>query len=97
MFTFHDADKKFEMKGDLLKMITVITITLILLKDRIKNQCLNLQLICILMEKNSCKISLSDKSNLRIIQSPPNMGGLLKESKTRFLSSNPNELRNRLK
>ena len=38
-----------------------------------------------------------DESLIRLLQSPAIMGGSLKESKTRFLSSNPNELCDRLK
>ena len=60
--TFRDTNKQFELKGNLLKMTTEETTTLILLVYQIKNYCTILQKKCILI-KDVLVINLLETEN----------------------------------
>ena len=94
MLTFRDTGKKFELKGDLSKMITNknYNVDLASLQDK--------QLYDFAKEmkfdlKAQDNISTRDKPLINLLKSPAIMASGI--PKTRFLSSDPDELFDRLK
>ena len=94
MLTFRDTGKKFELKGDLSKMITNknYNVDLASLQDK--------QLYDFAKEmkfdlKAQDNISTRDKPLINLLKSPAIMASGI--PKTRFLSSDPDELCDRLK
>ena len=97
LLTFLDTNKLFELKGDLLKMITK------------KNYIVNLASLAdkklmydIAKEMNFDTKALGNNSTrsrtlIQLLKSPAIMASTLDVSKTTFLSSNLDELCNRLK
>ena len=97
MLTFRDTIKQFELKGDLLEMITnsKYNVDLASLTDR--------KLMCDFAkemhfdQKAAGNKSTRDRTLIKLLKSPGLMVSASGVSKTIFLSSDPNELCDRLK
>ena len=97
LLTFRDSDKQFELKGDLLKMITNknYNVDLASLQDK-------KIMYDFAKEMNFDMRALGNKSTrdrtlIKLLKSPGLMVSASGVSKTIFLSSDPNELCDRLK
>ena len=97
MLTFRDTAKEFELKGDLLKMITNknYNVDLASLQDKIL-------MYDFAKEMNFDTTALGNKSTqdrtpIKLLKSPGLMVSTSGVSKTIFLSTDPDELCNRLK
>ena len=95
MLTFRDTNKQFELKGDLLEMITngKFNVDLASLSD--KKLMYDFAKEMHFDPKASGKISTRDRKLIKLLNSPAIMASGV--SKTIFLSSDPNELCDRLK
>ena len=90
--TFCDTDKKFELQDNLLKMITSRNFNVDLANVPHKNLMYEFAKEMYFDEKALDNKTTRDKSNKRLFHSTAIIAGFLKESKTRFISSSPNEL-----
>ena len=97
MLTFRDTGKEFELKGDLLKMVTNknYNVDLAILQD-------NKLMYDFAKEMNFDTKALGNKSTrdrtlIKLLKSPGLMISASGVSKTVFLSSDPDDLCNRLK
>ena len=93
---FQETDKEFELQGDLLKMITNKNYTVDVAKLSDKKM-YELAKEMYFGEKSLGNRSTRDNSLIRLLQSPAIMAGSLKKSNTRWLSTDPNELCDKLK
>ena len=91
------TDKELELQGDLLKKITNKNYKVDLANSPDKKLMYDFAKEMYFDEKALGNESAWDKSPIRLLKSPANMARFLKESKTRFLYSNPNELFDRVK
>ena len=97
LLTFRDIGKEFELKGDLLKMITNknYNVDLASLSDK--------KLMYDIAKEMNFDLkaqgikSTRDRTLIKLLKSPGLMVSNSSVSKTKFLSSDPDELRNRLK
>ena len=97
MLTFRDTNKQFELKGDLLEKITntKINVDLASLADK--------KIMCDFAKgmhfdtKAQGNKSTRDRTLIQLLKSPAIMASALDVSETTFLSSNLDELCNRLK
>ena len=110
MLTFRDTDKKFELDGDLSKVINNKNYKVDFAELSDKKRLFDFGKEMYFDEKTLGKKSTRDKSFMRLLQQPAIMTTSLKKkasskpkttnlqkSKTRLLSSNPTELYDRLK
>ena len=87
----------FKLKGDLLKMMTSENYNVDLANVSDKKLMYDFAKEMYFDDKTLGNKNGRDKSLIRLLKSPTIMAGSLKESKLRFLSSNPNELCDRLR
>ena len=100
LLTFRDTDKKFELQGNLLKMITNKNYNVDLANLPDKKQIFDLATEMYFDEKTSGNKSTGDRSLIRLLESQGiivSASGVSSSHKTRLLSSDPNELCDRLK
>ena len=97
MLTFRDTNKQFELKGDLLEMITnsKFNVDLASLSDKILMYDFAKEMH--FDPKASGNKSTRDRKIIKLLNSPGLMVSASGVSKTIFLSSDPNELCDRLK
>ena len=97
MLTFRDTNKQFELKGDLLKMITNknYNVDLASLQDKKRMYEFGKEMNFDLKAKGNK--STPDRTLIKLLKSPGLVTSASGVSKTIFLSSNPNELCDRLK
>ena len=97
ILTFRDTNKQFELKGDLLEMITIskFNVDLASLSDR--KLMYDFAKEMHFDERNVGNKSVRDRKLIKLLNSPGLMVSASGVSKTIFLSSNPNEICDRLK
>ena len=97
MLTFRDTGKEFELKGDLSKMITNknYNVDLVSLSD--KKYMYEFAKQMNFDERGQSRKSTRDRTLIKVLKSPGLMVSASGVSKTIFLSSNPDELCDRLK
>ena len=97
MLTFRDTNKQFELKGDLLEMITnsKFNVDLASLSDKKLMYDFKKEMH---FDQNAVgNKSIRDRKLIKLLKSPGLLVSALGVSKTIFLSSDPDELCNRLK
>ena len=97
MLTFRDTNKQFELKGDLLEMITNSKFNVDLASLADKKLMYNFAKEMHFDPKASGNKSTRDRKLIKLLNSPGLMLSASGTSKTIFLSSDPNELCDRLK
>ena len=97
MFTFRDTGKEFELKGDLLKMITNSKFNVDLASLSDKKLMYDFAKEMHFDERNFGNKSIPNRKLIKLLNSPGLMVSASGVSKTIFLSSDPNELCDRLK
>ena len=97
MLTFRDTNKQFELKGDLLEMITNSKFNIDLASLTDKKLMYDFAKEMHFDPKASGNKSTRDRKLIKILNSPGLMVSASGVSKTIFLSSNPNELCDRIK
>ena len=97
MLTFRDTNKQFELKGDLLEMITNSKINVDLASLSDKKLMYDFAKEMHFDPKASGNKSTRDRKLLELLNSPGLLVSASGVSKTIFLSSDPNELCDRLK
>ena len=97
MFTFRDTGKKFELKGDLFKMITNSKFNVDLASLSDKKLIYDFAKEMHFDERNVGNKSIRDRKLIKLLNSPGLMVSASGVSKTMFLSSDPNELCDRIK
>ena len=97
MFTFRDTGKEFELKGDLLKMITNSKFNVDLASLSDKKLMYNFAKEMHFDERIVGNKSIRVRKLIKLLNSPGLMVSSSGVSKTIFLSSDPNELCDRLK
>ena len=97
LLTFHDTNKQFELKGDLLEMITNSKFNVDLASLSDKKLMYDFAKETHFDQKALGKKSTRDKTLIKLLESPGLIVSVSGVSKTIFLSSNPNELCDRLK
>ena len=97
MLTFRDKIKQFELKGDLLEMITNSKCNVNLASSADKKQMYDFAKEMHFDQKAIGKKSTRDKTLIKLLESPGLMVSASGVSRTIFLSSDPDELCNRLK
>ena len=95
LLTFRDTNKQFELKGDLLKMITNKNYNVALASLSDKKLMYDFAKEMHFDERRVGNKSTRDKTLIKLLKSPAIMASGI--SRTIFLSSNPNELCDRLK
>ena len=95
LLTFRDTNKRFELKGDLLKMITNKNYNVDLASLSDKKLMYNFAKEMHFDERRVGNKSIRDRKLIKLLNSPAIMASGV--SKTIFLSSDPDELCNRLK
>ena len=96
MLTFRDTGKEFELKGDLLKMITNKNFNVDLAGLQDKKLMYELAKEMKFDIKAQGNKSTRDRTLIKLIKSPSLMDAATGTSTTIFLSSDPDELCNRL-
>ena len=97
MLTFRDTNKQFEMKGDLLEMITNCKFNVDFASLADKKVIYDFAKEMKFDTKAVGNKSIRDTTLIKLLNSPGLMVSALGVSKTIFLSSDPNELCDRLK
>ena len=97
MLTFRDTNKQFELKGDLLKMITNSKYSVDLASLSDKKLMYDFAKEMHFDTKAPGNKSIRDRKLIKLLNSPVLMVSASGVSKTIFLSSDPNELCDRLK
>ena len=97
MLTFRDTNKQFELKGDLLEMITNSKFNVDLASLSDKNLMYDFAKEMHFDLKAHANKSTRDRKLIKLLNSPGLMVSASGISKTIFLSSDPNELCDRLK
>ena len=97
MLTFRDTNKQFELKGDLLEMITNSKYNVDLASLADKQLMYDFAKEMHFDQKAVGNKSTRDKTLIKLLKSPGLMVSASGVSKTKFLSSDPDELCNRLK
>ena len=97
MLTFRDTNKRFELKGDLLEMITNSKYNVDLASLQDKKLMYDFAKEMHFDTKAVGKKSTQDKTLIKLLESPGLMVSAPGVSKTIFLSSDPDELCDRLK
>ena len=97
ILTFPDTNKQFELKGDLLGMITNSKFNVDLASLSDKNLMYDFAKEMHFDERNVGNKSIRDRKLIKLLTSPGLMVSASGVSKTIFLSSDPNELCDRLK
>ena len=97
MLTFRDTNKQFELKGDLLEMITNSKFNVDLASSSDKKLMFDFAKEMHFDTKALGKKSTRDKTLIKLLKSPGLIVSASGISKTIFLSSDPNELCDRLK
>ena len=97
MLTFRDTNKQFELKGDLLEMITNSKFNVDLASLSDKKLMYDFAKEMHFDPKASGNKSTRDRKLIKLLNSPGLMVSASSLSKTIFLSSDPNELCDRLK
>ena len=97
MLTFPDTNKQFEMKGDLLEMITNSKFNVDLASLSDKKLMYDFAKEMHFDKKASGNKSIRDRKLIKLLNSPGLIVSASGVSKTIFLSSDPNELCDRLK
>ena len=97
LLTFRDTDKEFELKGDLLKMITNKNFNVDLASLADKKLMYGFAKEMHFDTKAQGNKSTRDRTLIKLLKSPGLMISASGVSKTIFLSSDPDELCNRLK
>ena len=97
MLTFRDTNKQFELKGDLLEMITNSKFNVDLASLADKKLMYDFAKEMYFDPKASGNKSTRDRKLIKLLNSPGLMVSASGVSKTIFLSSDPNELCDRLK
>ena len=97
MLTFRDTNKQFELKGDLLEMITNSKFNVDLASLSDKKLMYDFAKEMHFDPKASGNKSTRDRKLIKLLDSPGLMVSASDVSKTIFLSSDPNELCDRLK
>ena len=97
LLTFRDTDKKSELQGDLLKMMTNKNYNVDLAHLSDKKFMYEFAQEMYFDEKVLGNTSTSAKSFIRVPKSPAVMAGYLEESNTSWLSSDPYKLCDRIK
>ena len=97
LLTFCDTGKEFELKGDLLKMITNKNFNVDLASLADKKLMYNFAKEMHFDTKAQSNKSTRDRNLIKLLKSPVSMVSFSGISKTIFLSSNLDELCNRLK
>ena len=97
MLTFRDTDKQFELKGDLLKMITNTKYNVNLASLADKKLMYDFAKEMHFDQNAVGNKSTRDRTLIKLLKSPGLMVSASGISKTTFLSSNPDELCDRLK
>ena len=97
LLTFRDTDKEFELKGDVLKMITNKNFNVDLASLADKKLMYDFAKEMHFDTKAQGNKSTRDKTLIKLLKSPGLMVSASGVSKTIFLSSDPDELCNRLK
>ena len=92
LLTFHDTGKVFELKGDLLKMITNKYYNVDLAKLQDKKLLYDFPKEMNFDTKAQSNKSTQDRTFIKLLQSPSLMVSASGVSKTKILSSDPNEL-----
>ena len=97
LLTFRDTVKEFELKGDFLKMITnnKYNVNLASLQD--KKLMYDFAKEMHFDPKAHGNKSIRDRTHIKLLESPGLMVSASGVSKTKFLSSSPDELCNRIK
>ena len=95
LLTFRDSNKVFELKGDLLKMITNNNYNVDLASISDKKLMYEFAKEMNFDERGQGRKSTRDRTLIKLLNSPAIMASGV--SKTKFLSSDPNELCDRLK
>ena len=95
LLTFHDTNKQFELKGDLLKMITNKNYNVDLASLSDKKLMYDFAKEMHFDERRVGNKSTRDKTLIKLLNSPAIIASGV--SKTIFLSSDPDELYDRLK
>ena len=96
MLTFRDTNKQFELKGDLLEMITNSKFNVDLASLQDKKLMYDFAKEMHFDQKAVGKKSTRDRTLIKLLKSPGLMVSASGVSKTIFLSSDPNELCDRL-
>ena len=97
MLTFRDTNKQFELKGDFLEMITNSKFNVDLASLSDKKLLYDFAKEMHFDKKASGKKSIRDRKLLKLLNSPGLIVSASGVSKTIFLSSDPNDLCDRLK
>ena len=97
MLTFRDTNKQFELKGDLLEMITNSKFNVDLASLSDKKLMYDFAKEMHFDPKASGNKSIRDRKLIKLLNSPGLMLSASGLSKTKFLSSDPNEICDRLK
>ena len=97
ILTFRDTGREFELKGDLLKMITNNNFNVDLASLSDKKLMFEFAKEMHFDTKAVGKKSTRDKTLIKLLKSPGSVVSAYGISKTKFLSSDPDELCNRLK
>ena len=97
MLTFRDTNKQFELKGDLLEMITNSKFNVDLASLQDKKLMYDFAKEMHFDQKAVGNKSIRDRKLIKLLKSPGLMVSASGISKTIFLSSDPNELCDRLK
>ena len=97
IFTFRDTGREFELKGDLLKMITNKNYNVDLASLSDKKLMYDFAKEMHFDERNVGNKSIRDRKLIKLLNSPGLMVSASGISKTIFLSSDANELCDRLK
>ena len=97
ILTFRDTNKQFELKGDLLEMITNSKFNVDLASLSDKKLMYDFAKEMHFDERNIGNKSIRDRKLIKLLNSPGSMVSASGVSKTIFLSSDPNELSDRLK
>ena len=97
MLTFRDTNKQFELKGDLLEMITNSKINVDLASLSYKKLIYDFAKEMHFDARAQCNKLTRDRNIIKLLESPGLMYSASSVSKTIFLSSDPNELCDRLK
>ena len=97
LLTFRDTNKQFELKGDLLKMITNKNYNVDLASLADKNLMYEFAKEMHFDERRIGNKSTRDRTLINLLKSPGLMVSASGVSRTIFLSSDPDELCNRLK
>ena len=97
MLTFRDTNKQFELKGDLLEMITNSKFNVDLASLQDKKLMYDIAKEMHFDTKAPGNKSMRDRKLIKLLNSPGLMVSASGVSKTIFLSSDPNELCDRLK